>query len=80
MGILTILRASSGSRNFRGGGEARNMKYKLPFLAAIFFGKFLQVGGGDGPLSNDLTTKYVHQVYFTVKYLLKTRKHLSPAL
>ena len=37
---------SSGSRNFGGGGP-RNMKYKAPRTAAIFFWPiFLQAGGG----------------------------------
>ena len=43
---------SSGSRNFREGGGARNMKYKPPRMAAIFFGSiFTGWGGGMAPLA-----------------------------
>ena len=40
-----LISTSSGSRNFREGGP-RNMKYKPPCSAAIFFGLFVQAGGG----------------------------------
>ena len=42
-----ICSRSSGSRNFGEGGP-RNMKYKLPRTAVIFFGLFFQAGGGGG--------------------------------
>ena len=43
-----LVPCSSGSRNFGEGGP-RNMKYKPPCLAAIFFGLFLQAKGGAWP-------------------------------
>ena len=62
---------SSGSRNFGEGGP-RNMKYKPPCMAAIFFWPiFTGQGGGHGPLAQPPTPGLdrVLKVNVTVNFL-----------
>ena len=66
---------SSGSRNFGEGGGARNMKYKPPHWAAIFFWPiFTRQGGGPWPpcphpgssTTAVLIFHYLQQIFDTV--------------
>ena len=49
-----------------GRGGARNMKYKPPHLAAIFFGLFLIGRGSHGPLPLSWIHYWVHLFWISV--------------